>query len=331
MKEIWVHVDPWDQELVIAALESRADAVIVPPDRVESVRELGRIQTVSENGDLQWEQDVICMEIQGPEDEERAVRESRKRRVILRTQDWRIIPLENLIARGARIMVEVESLDEAQTALGILEKGVDGLVLTGREPTCVRELIGLLHSDRDTLELSPFRVERVLPLGMGDRVCIDTCTLMEPGQGGLVGSSSRGLFLMHAESLVNPYVSPRPFRVNAGAVHAYALAPEGRTRYLSELRAGDVIAGVDTSGAVLPLWVGRVKIERRPMLLIEADGPCGTVSTVCQNAETIRMVRAGGGEAVSVISLNPGDEVLGYAEDGGRHFGHVIQETILER
>lgn len=331
MIDIWVHVDPWDQEVLIAALEAGADAVIVPPDRVERVRELGRIQTVSENGDLQWERDVICMEVRGPEDEERAVRESRERRVILRTQDWRVIPLENLVARGARILVEVKNLEEAQTALGVLEKGVDGLILTGGEPGRVRELIGFLRSGRDALDLSSFRVERVVPVGMGDRVCIDTCSLMGPGQGGLVGSSSRGLFLMHAESLANPYVSPRPFRVNAGAVHAYALGPEGRTRYLSELRAGDVIAGVDVSGAVLPLLVGRVKIERRPMLLIEAEGPCGTVSTVCQNAETIRMVRAGSHEAVSVISLNPGDEVLGHAEEGGRHFGHIIQETILER
>lgn len=331
MKDIWVQVDPWDPEVVIAALESGADAVIVPPDRVERVRELGRIQTVSENGDLQWDRDVICMDVHGPQDEERAVQESRERRVVLRTQDWRIIPLENLVARGARVMVEVESRDEAQTALGILEKGVAGLILTGQEPARIRDLLGLLRSGRDALELSPFRVERVVPVGLGDRVCIDTCTLMKPGQGGLVGSSSRGLFLMHAETLENPYVSPRPFRVNAGAVHAYALGLEGRTCYLSELRAGDVISGVDPSGAILPLLVGRVKIERRPMLLIEAETLHGTVSTVCQNAETIRMVRAGNGEAVSVVALNPGDEVLGLAEEGGRHFGHAIQETILER
>ena len=56
---------------------------------------------------------------------------------------------------------------------------------------------------------------------MGDRVCVDTCANMGLGEGMLVGNSSGGLFLVHAESLENPYVAPRPFRVNAGPVHAY--------------------------------------------------------------------------------------------------------------
>jgi len=43
------------------------------------------------------------------------------------------------------------------------------------------------------------------------------------------------------------------------------------------------------------------------------------------------MVRPGSGEAVSVIALSPGDQVLGYAEECGRHFGHKIRETILEQ
>lgn len=331
MKEIWVKADPWDREIVIAALEAGADAVITPPNRAESVRELGRILTVSEDGDLQWERDVVCLEVLSSGDEERVIRESFERRVIIRTPDWRIIPLENLVARSARIMVEAGTMAQAETALGILEKGVDGLVLTDRDPERIRELLAALRSPRESLELSAFRVTRILPIGSGDRVCVDTCTLMEPGMGGLVGSSTRGLFLMHAESLENPYVSPRPFRVNAGAVHAYMLGTDGRTGYLSELRAGDSIAGVNADGTVRPLWIGRVKIERRPMILVEAEGPAGLVSTVCQNAETIRMVRPGSGEALSVAALSPGDEVLGYADEGGRHFGHKIHETILER
>ncbi|MFO7785972.1 MAG: 3-dehydroquinate synthase II [Desulfatiglandales bacterium] len=331
MKEIWIKADPWDREIVIAALEAGADAVIVPRNREASVRELGRIPTVSEDGDFQWDRDVVCLEVHSSEDEDRVIRESRERRVIIRTPDWRIIPLENLVARSARIMVETDGRAEAETALGILEKGVDGLVLTDRDPVRIRELVGSLRSPREALELSAFRVTRVSPMGVGDRVCVDTCVLMEPGLGGLVGNSSRGFFLMHAESLENPYVSPRPFRINAGAVHAYVLGMDGRTRYLSELKAGESIAGVDTEGKVHRLLVGRVKIERRPMILVEAEGPAGIVSTLCQNAETIRMVRPGSREAVSVVELSPGDEVLGYAEEGGRHFGHKIREKILEQ
>jgi 3-dehydroquinate synthase II len=331
MREIWVHADPWDKELVTTALESGADAVIVPPDRVETVRQLGRITTVAENGDLQWERDVVFIDVLSTEDEETVVRESKEKRVVIRTPDWKIIPLENLVSRTGNLMVETEGIDQARTAAGILEKGVDGLILTERNPALLRDLISSIRLPGLKVEMNSFRITEILTLGLGDRVCVDTCSLMEPGQGALVGSSNKGLFLMHAENQVNPYVAPRPFRINAGAVHAYILAPDGRTKYLSELKAGDSIAGTDSSGELIPLVVGRVKIERRPLLLVRAEGPFGEVTTICQNAETIRLVRADEHESVSVIALSPGDEVLGLADQGGRHFGRKIEETILER
>lgn len=332
MAEIWVRADPWDRELVIAALEAGADAVIVSPEGVDRVRELGRIRTVAENGDIQWGRDVVPATVTGPEDEERVVEEARSRRVIVRTPDWKVIPLENLVARTGNMMVEAQGEDEVRTALGILEKGVDGVILTARDPNLLRTVIRDIKSGGSSLELIPLEIKRVAAVGMGDRVCVDTCFLMGPGEGGLVGSRSNGFFLMHAESLENPYVSPRPFRINAGAVHAYVLGTGQRTRYLAGLRAGDVVTGVNASGRTFPLVIGRVKIERRPMLLVEAEAPQGTVSTICQNAETVRMVFAKSLEPVSVVSLSPGDTVLGRADhDGGRHFGRKVAETILEQ
>jgi len=145
-----------------------------------------------------------------------------------------------------------------------------------------------------------------------------------------VGNSSQALFLIHAESIDNPYVTPRPFRVNAGAVHAYVMVSGGKTRYLAELNSGDEIIGVDAAGQTVPLVVGRVKIERRPLLLVEAASPRGQAATICQNAETIRLVQPGG-EAISVVQLKPGNEVLGYVEEAGRHFGYKVDESIVER
>ena len=330
MLEIWVKADPWKKELVTTALETGADAVIVPPDRVADVRELGLIKTVSDKGDLQWDRDVVYVEVRSADDEEDIVRLSREKKVIVKTKDWTIIPLENLVARTGNIFIEIEDLEEAKTAIGILEKGVDGLIIAGREPSKIREIIHALKSSHQSLDLVKLRIDAVRPLGMGDRVCIDTCSMMGKGQGALVGNSSQTLFLIHAESIENPYVSPRPFRVNAGPVHAYVMGPEGRTRYLSELKAGQEIIGVNADGRTMPLVVGRVKIERRPLLLIEASGPNGPSSTICQNAETIRMVGEKG-EAISVVQLKPGDEVLGYVEEAGRHFGHKIKETITEK
>lgn len=329
--QIWVKADPWDKELVTTALETGADAVLVAPDKIDAVRRLGRIPIVAAGADLQWGRDIREVVVQSAADEEQIVQLTRSGvRVLVKTSDWTIIPLENLVARTDNLWIEAAGIEEATLAAGILERGVDGVILTGRDPAEVRATIVALKQERARLPLVPFRVNRIRTLGMGDRVCVDTCSLMGVGEGCLVGNSSHALWLMHAESIDNPYVAPRPFRVNAGPVHAYVLGPNGRTRYLAELRAGDRVLGVDFEGRTMPLWVGRVKIERRPLLLLEADGPDGPASTICQNAETIRLVRPGG-EPVSVLALEPGEEVLGFTERAGRHFGHQVEETIVEK
>ncbi len=330
MKEVWVNADPWKKELITTALESGADAVVVAGDKVASVRGLGLIRTVSDKGDLKWGEDVVSVDIKSAEDEEEIVKLSRHKKVVVRSKDWSIIPLENLVARASNIFVEVDDLVGARTAAGILEKGVDGLIINHRNPSKVREIINEIKSGQQELGLEKLRVNRVRPVGMGDRVCVDTCTMMGVGEGILVGNSSQALFLVHAESIENPYVAPRPFRVNAGPVHAYVLVPGGKTRYLSELKAGDEVVRINSTGHVMSLVVGRVKIERRPLLLIEAMAPNGPATTILQNAETIRLVRPDG-EAASVVKLMPGDEVLGFVEEAGRHFGHKIIETITER
>jgi len=330
MKEVWVKADPWDKELVTAALESGADAVIVPEYRVNDARSLGVIKTVSAAGDLKWGRDVVCCELNSAGDEETIVRMSREKIVLVRTSDWRVIPLENLAARTANIFVEIGNLDEAQVAAGVLEKGVDGLVVVNRDPAVVREIVSKMKGASERVDLCTLSIEEVRPVGMGDRVCVDTCTIMSGGEGILVGNSTEALFLIQAENIENPYAAVRPFRVNAGPVHSYVLLPEGRTRYLSEIRAGDPVLGVNWRGESRPLVVGRAKIERRPLVLVTAKGASGDAAIILQNAETIRLVRPGG-EAVSVSALKPGDEVLGHTEAPGRHFGHKIQEAIIEK
>lgn len=136
--------------------------------------------------------------------------------------------------------------------------------------------------------------------------------------------------MVHPETLENPYVAPRPFRVNAGAVHAYILLPGGKTAYLADLAVGDTVLVAEHTGTTHDAVVGRVKIERRPLLLVEARAGDAKVSLVLQNAETIRLVREDG-TAVSVAALEIGDRVLGSVAEGGRHFGVAVKETILEK
>jgi 3-dehydroquinate synthase II len=154
--------------------------------------------------------------------------------------------------------------------------------------------------------------------------------MMVPGEGMLVGSYSGGLFLVHSESLESEYVASRPFRVNAGPVQAYVMTPGGKTKYLSELETGDEVLVVDSKGRSRVAVVGRVKIEKRPLILVEAEYEDRRVRTLLQNAETIRLVNDKG-EAVSVSEISEGDRVLVYFEDSARHFGMAITETIIEK
>ncbi|MFP4533734.1 MAG: 3-dehydroquinate synthase II [Desulfobacterales bacterium] len=330
MRKIWVKVDPWDKELVKTALEGGADGIMVPPGYSDQVKALGRIETISEDGDLKPGEDVIVYQIQSGADEEEIVRLARDKRVILEITDWSIIPLENLIAKGADVIAPVENQKEAETAFGILEKGVSHILFTGQDPVELKKTLNLVKATADQVPLETAEVIDIQPAGMGDRVCVDTCTEMKPGQGMLVGNSSRVLFLVHAESIENPYVSPRPFRVNAGAVHAYTRAADGRTRYLSELASGDQILITDFEGNISVGTVGRLKIERRPLVLLRAKVGDTEASTILQNAETIRLTNPEG-KAVSVVSLKPGDKILVAVEAAGRHFGMKIDETITEK
>jgi len=330
MKKVWVDCRPWSKKKVLAALENGADAVVIPAGKSKLVAQLGRLKTVSPDGDLKLGRKVVEIEIKGKEDEERALAQSRERTVIVRSRDWKIIPLENLIAQSDSIMAEVSSPEEAKTALKILEKGVAGVLIKSGDLARIKKIIRLVKSGREKIALEKVKIREIRELGMGDRVCVDTCTNMKMGEGILVGNTSSAFFLVHSESVRNPYVEPRPFRVNAGGVHAYTVLPGGRTAYLSEISIGDEILVVGAKGRTQNAVVGRVKIEKRPMLLVRAARGKREVSLVLQNAETIRLVRPAG-RPVSVVELGKGEEVLAYFEEGGRHFGIKVKESITEK
>jgi 3-dehydroquinate synthase class II len=55
-----------------------------------------------------------------------------------------------------------------------------------------------------------------------------------------------------------------------GPVLAYVAIPGGKTCYLSELKAGKEVIVVDQKGQQRTAIVGRVKIETRPLILVEA-------------------------------------------------------------
>jgi len=252
------------------------------------------------------------------------------------TPGWKVIPLENLIAElkgKVTILTGVKDAEEAKVAVETLEAGADGVLLDPRShgPDEIKKVRKVLDAaSMEKVELTRAKVTLVKPVGSGDRACIDTATLMEVGEGMLVGNQSSGLFLIHSETLPSEFVEARPFRVNAGAVHAYVLLPGGRTKYISELKAGDEVLIVNRGGEGRSAIVGRIKIERRPMVMVEAETGGEKYRVLLQNAETINLVDANG-SPVSVTKIKPGDEILIRVERAGRHFGVKVEETIVER
>ncbi len=330
MRKIWVKVDPWDHAMVTTAIEGGADGVLVPEGCSKKVKALGKIDTISIDGDIKLGTDVVYFTIKSVDDEPEIIKLSRQKKVILETSDWRIIPFENLVAQNANVIMPVNNLEDARAAFGVLEKGVQHVLLQFDAAGALKAALEALKNVEEKMPLVTARIQSIKPVGMGDRVCIDTCTHMSLGEGLLVGNSSSALFLVHSESLSNPYVATRPFRVNAGPVHAYTRVPGDKTRYLSELQSGDDVLIVDYLGRATVGVIGRLKIEKRPLMLITAELDEMTVTTILQNAETIRLTQTDG-KAVSIIHLSPGDEVLALAETAGRHFGHKIEETIIEK
>ncbi|MCL1925550.1 MAG: 3-dehydroquinate synthase II [Syntrophorhabdaceae bacterium] len=327
---LWARIVPWDKAAAVSALESGVEALWVPDGFAGDAIALGRVTTVCGDGDLREGTDFRVTSIERKEDEELIAASPADVVWVVFPTEREIIPLENLVAMGRKILVVSRTAREAALYRGVLERGVYGLVLDSRNPAEVREMAGEFRERSDDVSLTTACVTEVTPLGMGDRVCVDTCTWIDGSRGLLVGNSSAGLFLVCAENVPNPYVFSRPFRVNAGAVHSYCRVPGGRTAYLSDLSAGGGVVLVDEAGRGEIAHVGRVKVERRPLLLVKAAASGNEYSVVLQNAETVRLVGPGGA-TVSVGRICPGDEVMLMEERAGRHFGIAVEETIREK
>jgi 3-dehydroquinate synthase II len=254
--------------------------------------------------------------------------------VIIEVKDWKIIPLENIIAKLHKLHTQIFAIannpKEARKMFSILDVGVDSVIFNTGSMNEVREALVYLGSK--SFELSVAKIIDIQEVGDGERVCIDTASMLSKGEGMLIGSRANFLFLIHNESVGSSFTSPRPFRVNAGAVHCYTLSPDGTTRYLSELETGVEVLVLDTKGKARRATIGRCKIEKRPMLMIKAKVGEEIGGIIAQDAETIRLVKSNG-HLVSVTHLKKGDSVLVHSKTAtGRHFGmEVSDEYILEK
>ena len=360
----------WDdkKEMITTSLESGIDTVLDLID-IENINKIGNMNVVCNSPDadiyligLNGEGDgflpldlakskdlesvkeaksegkTVCsfVEITDKDHEQLAVKLGKvSDYIILVSTDWTVIPLENIIAdlqsEDVKIIAAVNSIEEARLAIETLEVGTDGVIFEAKDFSQIKDISNLIESLRsEKYSLEDVTITNIKSLGSGDRVCIDTTTMMKPGEGMLIGSYSKSMFFVHSESLESEYVASRPFRVNAGPVQAYVMVPGGKTRYLSELETGDEVLIVDNEGNTKTSIVGRCKIEKRPLILVEAEFEGMNIKSLLQNAETIRLINENK-EPVSVTDLKAGDKVKAYIDTNARHFGISIEENIVEK
>jgi len=255
--------------------------------------------------------------------------------LIVDFKDETNIPLELVIAqieerRSKTVLLKVvQSIEDARIAFEVLERGSDGIILSGTSLDSLEEMDQII-SHSEPVKLQEVVVDSIQYIGMGDRGCIDVAVMMTQDEGMIIGSTSSGGIFVCSETHYLPYMELRPFRVNAGGVHSYVLGPNNTTSYISELAAGRQVLCVHSNGSTRIVPVGRVKIERRPLLLIKGFIEGTEINTILQDDWHVRVMGADG-KAKNITNLKKGDRLLGCLMKSGRHVGIQVTETILEK
>lgn len=330
MTKLWIDLREYNPEYCIAAIESGVDGIILKDDQIGEIKPLTRIPLIANNGDLKLNRDVVEI-IVSPLNSNSILTESKEKIVIVEPDSCGLLSLENLVVQTeSNLFVKVRNIEETKKMLGVMEKGAQGIVYVPSSLADIRKIITLVHRKTERFNLKSATISEIQPVGLGDRVFVDTISMMNPNEGMLVGNTTQGYFLIHAESLENPYTGKRPFRVNAGAVCGYVYVPEDKTEYLSELHRGNSIYIINNEGIARKSVVGRCKIETRPLIRIEAQYQDKLISCILQDVATVHLIKEAG-VPVSIPNLRKGDSVLfflGNAE--GRHYGMRVDETVTE-
>jgi 3-amino-4-hydroxybenzoic acid synthase len=336
--ELLATLPPTVQKVLLAAPDATlppeaADVVDVVLTQVRTVAELDKLKLVA--ADAPARNGAFVDVIDDPSLRLACAAAQDLEHTVVKFRDPTKIPLEIVIAAAdkspGRLICEAGDLEEAGIIVDVLEKGSDGLLLAPKDANDIFGLNALLQSSTQDLELSTLTVESIEHNGLGDRVCVDTCTHFEKDEGILVGSYAHGFVLCVSETHPLPYMPTRPFRVNAGALHSYVMGADNRTNYLSELKAGSTVLGVTADGRTRRIVVGRVKLESRPLLTVRAKSEEGVeVSLTLQDDWHVRVLGPGA-TVLNCTELKPGDKLLGYIATDKRHVGWPVGEFCIEK
>jgi 3-dehydroquinate synthase II len=193
-RTVWIRADKGlDREsrkhILTTALENDLLNIVVLEEDLEAFKKMGRFEpiTIDEEDITAGKEHGTFIVIKGKEDEIRASKLAGKVDIaVVSVVDWKVIPLENLIASfqgsGTKLLANVRDLTDVSLFFGALEHGVDGIALEPGSPGDVIELRKVLdgHST-PKVSLADASITLIRQLGMGDRVCIDTCSLLRIG------------------------------------------------------------------------------------------------------------------------------------------------------
>ncbi len=261
--------------------------------------------------------------------------------ILIRCRDWKMIPLENLVAAsmgsGTKIAVAISETVDLQGVAFALQHGVDAVALPPRShsPGLWSTALSIIKENGKSMpelhgqSLSHAKITSVSEGGIGERVCVDLTERLVEGEGIVVGSTSSCLSLVHGETIPSQYVPTRPFRINAGAVHSYVIMGDNSTKYLSELKSGDSVSVFSVDGSIRESTIGRLKIERRPLLKISFRSNEFTGHVMVQQAETVRLILSDS-TPISVTDISQNDEIVVITDNSMRHLGTAVSGEVRE-
>ena len=199
----------------------------------------------------------------------------------------------------------------ARVMLEALETGVDGVVLRTNDPNEVRALDAMMREYfggecAEKISLVGARVTGVSRVGAGDRCAVDASALIFRRARACWWAPSRAVYFSCTRKTSSVDTSTRVRFASTPVRRRVTVARRaGRRIIYPSWRAGSEILVVDSSGRARVANVARVKMERRSLVMIEAEHPDvpGTLAVLLQNAETCR--RASNGRCVSVSNSSP--------------------------
>lgn len=210
-------------------------------------------------------------------------------------------------------------VDTLHTALYLAQK-YDGsqiqVTLSSRNTQPFRQWLRLQENSQRPLHLEAFEVTEVRELGIGLHARVDLCSTIHSQEGLMIGSSATRL--LQISTLPEP--SGRRhlnFAVSAGSAQSFIYADNTRLRHLSRLQSGEQIFAVNAEGRRRQVIVGRVRIERSPLIAIETRSSQGASATLIAHQDPAVCLTSQEGRLLRVTDLMLGERIRGCEPNTG--------------